>query len=145
MGSQSAVWKFVGLREDDRSQKFATCKECFDLIAAPQGNSASLIVSIVTTEHFDVAIKTHGSLDMLTYLCKESLSSWPQKKGLFILILCTFKKHRQPELMCQSCMKHCYISINAVNICSKRKRKKEKKNSDSHFFQNGGAQLPAST
>lgn len=36
--------------------------------------------SIVTTEHFDVAIKTHWSLDMLTYLCKESLSSWPQKK-----------------------------------------------------------------
>lgn len=45
--------------------------------------------SIVTTEHFDVAIKTHWSLDMLTYLCKESLSSWPQKKGLFILILWT--------------------------------------------------------
>lgn len=124
MGSQSAVWKFVGLREDDGSQKLATRKECFDLIAAPQGNSASLIVSIVTTEHFDVAIKTHGSLDMLTHLCKESLSSWPQKKGLFILILCAFKKHRQPGLMCQSCTKHCYVSINAVNICSKRKKKK---------------------
>lgn len=43
--------------------------------------------SRVTTEHFDVAIKTHRSLDTLTYSCKGSLSSWPRRKGLSNLIL----------------------------------------------------------
>ena len=41
-GSHSVVWKFFGFKEDDEDQKHVTCKQCFAIVAAPQGNTTNL-------------------------------------------------------------------------------------------------------
>lgn len=90
--SQPVVWKFVGFRESDKSQRFATCKECFDLIAAPQGKTTNLY-SRLQRHHrafwrsYEDSLKPQR-VDPLVFLAKNLEPLGSRKNTIVIFYFC---------------------------------------------------------
>lgn len=41
-GAHSTVWNFFGFKPEDDAQRVIICKQCFCIVAAPQGNTTNL-------------------------------------------------------------------------------------------------------
>ncbi|KAI5107252.1 zinc finger BED domain-containing protein 1-like [Silurus meridionalis] len=62
-GAHCTVWNFFGFKPDDDAQRVVICKQCFGIVAAPQGNTTNLYNHLRRRHkiQYELAMKDKGA------------------------------------------------------------------------------------
>ncbi len=62
-GAHSTVWNFFGYKSQDDAQRVVICKQCFGIVAAPQGNTTNLYNHLKRHHRiqYELAMKDKGA------------------------------------------------------------------------------------
>ncbi len=62
-GAHSTVWNFFGFKSQDDAQRVVICKQCFGIVAAPQGNTTNLYNHLKRHHRiqYELAMKDKGA------------------------------------------------------------------------------------
>ncbi len=61
-GAHSTVWNFFGFKSQDDAQRVVICKQCFGIVAAPQGNTTNLYNHLKRHHRIQTAVRPASTL-----------------------------------------------------------------------------------